>query len=95
MHLPQSDSVVLVLSIPPSIDPAYAGAELQGVPGIASVTAYPERGQLLVRFDPKQIAADEVRALVLPEIDSQVALGPWLVAWPRVAGALPIAASWL
>jgi len=95
MHLPHSDSVVLVLSIPPEIDPAYAGAELHDVQGIASVTAYPERGQLLVRFDPTEVSADEVRALVLPESDPRVALGPWLVAWPRVAGALPIAASWL
>jgi len=95
MHLPHSDSAVLVLSIPPGLDPAYAGSELHGVSGIASVTAYPERGQLLVRFDPGEIAADEVRALVLPESDSLVALGPWLVAWPRVAGALPIAAQWL
>jgi hypothetical protein len=86
---------VLVLSIPPGIEPAYAGSELHGVPGVASVTAYPERRQLLVRFDPNEIAADEIRALVLPESDPQVALGPWLVAWPKVAVALPIAASWL
>jgi hypothetical protein len=95
MHLPHSESVVLVLSIPPGIDPVYAGAELHGVPGIASLTAYPERGQLLVRFDPSEVDADEVRALVLPESDPHIALGPWLVAWPRVAGALPIAASLL
>jgi hypothetical protein len=95
MHLPHSDSVVLVLSIPPGIDPVCAGSELHGVSGIASVTAYPERGQLLVRFDPSEIAADEVRALVLPESDPQLPIGPWLVAWPKVAGALPIAAGLL
>jgi hypothetical protein len=95
MHLPHLDSVVLVLSIPPGIDPASAGSELHGVPGIASITAYPERGQLLVRFDPGEIGADEVRSLVLPEAETQLGIGPWLIAWPRVAGALPIAAGLL
>jgi hypothetical protein len=95
MHLPHSNSAVLVLRIPPGTTPATAGFELQGLSGIAGLIADPERGQLLVRFDPSEISADEIRSLVLPETEIQLTIGPWLIAWPAVAQALPIAVGLL
>jgi hypothetical protein len=94
MHLSPSCSAVLVLSTAAGSDPISAGFDLCELAGIGSVTAYPERGQLIVRYDPERVSADDIRAVVLPDV-TPYTLGPWLSAWPRVADALPIAAGLL
>ena len=86
-------SAVLVLGL---ADPTQAGPAALALPGVAAVTADPERGQLLVRYDPREVRADRIRRAVRPELafdDSNARA--LLTAWPTLAKALPVAASLL
>jgi hypothetical protein len=86
-------SAVLVLG---SIDPAHAGSAALALPGVAAVTADPERCQLLVRYDPLEVEASRIRRAVRPEhLDDATAARLLLTAWPLLAKTLPVAASLL
>ena len=89
----QPRSAVLVLG---STDPAEAGTAALALPGVAAVTADPRRGQLLVRYDPTEIEAQRIRRAVRPDLEFD-ATGVCfaLNAWPKLARALPVAASLL
>jgi hypothetical protein len=91
--LPTRKSAVLVLG---SADPAHAGSAALALPGVAAVTADPERCQLLVRYDPSAVEASHIRRAVRPElIDDATAARMLLTAWPLLAKTLPVAASLL
>jgi copper chaperone CopZ len=70
------------------------GVVALNVPGVAGVTADPARGQVVVRYDPEQVAADVIRSAAR-QLDDTEDSGFWLNAWPRLANALPTAASLL
>ena len=90
---PTRTSAVLVLG---SADPAHAGSAALALPGVAAVTADPERCQLLVRYDPREVEAAHIRRAVRPEIlDDATASRLLLSAWPLLAKTLPAAASLL
>jgi hypothetical protein len=91
--LPTRKSAVLVLG---SADPAHAGYAALALPGVAAVTADPERCQLLVRYDPGEVEPSHIRRAVRPElIDDAAASRLLLTAWPLLAKTLPAAASLL
>src|SRR4051812_45280197 len=92
--LPTRTSAVLVLG---SADPAHAGSAALALPGVAAVTADPERCQLLVRYDPREVEASDIRRVVRPEPldDDGTASRVLLAAWPLLAKTLPAAASLL
>lgn len=91
--LPTRTSAVLVLG---SADPAQAGSAALALPGVAAVTADPERHQLLVRYDPREVEAAHIRRVVRPELmDDAVVRRSLLAAWPTLAKTLPAAASLL
>lgn len=86
-------SAVLVLG---SSDPANAGSAALALPGVSSVTADPNRGQLMVRYDPSEVEAQHIRRAVRPELEfdaTNVCL--LLSAWPKLAKAFPVAAALL
>lgn len=85
---------VLVLSTP-NADATRIGVAALRVSGVSGVTADPARGQVVVRYDPERVAAEHIRAAALPNGDDAEASGFWLNAWPRLANALPTAASLL
>ena len=92
---PQNEaSAVLVLGL---ADPTHAGPAALALPGVAGVTADPDRGQLRVRYDPREVGADRIRRAVRPEYElPDGAPGrALLTAWPTLAKALPVAASLL
>jgi hypothetical protein len=91
--LPTRKSAVLVLG---STDPAHAGSAALALPGVAAVTADPERCQLLVRYDPREVEASRIRRAVRAEhLDDDTASRLLLAAWPLLAKTLPVAASLL
>jgi len=91
--LPTRKSAVLVLG---SADPAHAGFAALALRGVAAVTADPERSQLLVRYDPREVEASDIRRVVRPELlDDDTASRLLLTAWPLLAKTLPVAASLL
>lgn len=95
MHMSPCSNIVLVLSAPPGVDVASAGCAISDLSGVTSVTVYPERGQLQVRYEPSEIAPSEIRACLYPHSDALALPAPLLAAWPRVAEVLPIAVGFL
>lgn len=84
---------VLVLG---SSDPANAGSAALALPGVSSVTADPNRGQLLVRYDPTAVEARHILRAVRPELAFDARNVCFLLsAWPKLAKAFPAAASLL
>jgi hypothetical protein len=70
------------------------GIVARNILGVWAVTADPARGQVIVRYDPEQVDAERIRSAARP-LDDADDSGFWLSAWPRLANALPTAASLL
>jgi len=86
-------NAVLVLGL---ADPTERGHAALALHGVAAVTADPGRGQLLVRYDPREVGADCIRRAVRPELEFEAsATRLLLTAWPTLAKAIPVAASLL
>jgi copper chaperone CopZ len=86
-------SAVLVLG---SADPANTGRAALTLPGVSSVTADPNRGQLVIRYDPNKVEAQHIRRAVRPELEFDARhVCVLLRAWPKLAKAFPAAASLL
>lgn len=91
--LPQR-SAVLVLSAP-SDEVTRIGVAARRVLGVTAVVAYPERGQVIIRYDPERVAVEQIRSATRREADGSTDAHFWLSAWPRLASALPTAAGLL
>jgi hypothetical protein len=86
-------SAMLVLGAHDTMD---AGTLALAVPGVSCVTTDPDRGQVLIRYNPQQVAADRILRAVRPGPDDEMAHAKLLLtAWPTLAKALPVAASLL
>jgi hypothetical protein len=86
-------SATLVVGAHDTMD---AGTLALAVPGVSCVTTDPERGQVLVRYNPQEVCADSILRAVRPGLDDALGHGKlWLTAWPTLAKALPVAASLL
>jgi copper chaperone CopZ len=94
MHALPQRSAVLVLSTPTG-EATRVGVAARGAEGVTAVTADPERGQVIVRYDPARVTAEQIRSAARDDGDSAADAGFWLSAWPRLANALPTAASLL
>jgi hypothetical protein len=93
MQTQRTRSAVLVLG---STDPAHAGTAALAFPGVTCVTADPQRGQLMVRYDPTEVEAQSIRRAIRPELEfDATSVCMLLNAWPTLARAFPVAASLL
>lgn len=85
-------SAVLVLNTR-GTDAVRAGAVASALTGVSAVTADPERGQILVRFNPDQVASASIRESVRAR-QPDTGLGSfWIYALPKLVRALPAVAS--
>jgi copper chaperone CopZ len=86
-------SAVLVVG---ALDTRVAGNAALAVPGVACVTTDPEKGQVLVRYDPDEVGADRILRAVRPDLPDEESVPRMLLsAWPTLAKAIPAAATLL
>lgn len=85
-------SAVLVLNTK-GTDAMRAGAVAGALSGVSAVTADPERGQVVVRYNPDQVASASIRESVRAR-QPDAGLGSfWIFALPKLMRALPAVAS--
>ena len=93
-QLPANDvEDVLVLSTG-TLETTGAGRAIRCLPGVSAVTADPERGQVLVRYQGGLAAACRIIETLHP-VQSQTQTVTWLIKLPKLARALSAATSLL
>jgi hypothetical protein len=90
---PANDVDVLVLNTG-ARETTGCGRAIRLLPGVSAVTAYPERGQVLVRYDGSAAAACLIMETLHPAQPQTVAVA-WLIKLPKLARALSVATSLL
>jgi hypothetical protein len=91
-QVPANDVDVMVLSTTREV--TGAGRAIRLLPGVECVTADPERGQVLVRYNGSAAAAGRILATLHP-IEPQTQTVAWLIRLPRLARAISAATSLL
>ena len=92
-QFPANDVDVLVLNTG-TRETRCAGRALRWLPGVNGVTADPERGQVLVRYNGGAAAACRILETLHP-VQSQTQTVAWLIKLPKLARAISAATSFL